>query len=389
MQKFQVIMSPRPGFPEVECGNFGCVYKFADGRKQHAVKCFTRNIRNLHLRYDAITRHFQGLAPRPGSLIDFKYLDTGIYVDGGVYPCVVMEWIPGDLLHRYVERNLAQQTVLKDLAKAWVTMVTELEDTQITHGDLQHGNIKVLNGQLKMIDYDGMYIPALRSYSPSETGHPNYRHPLRSQSDYGRSMDNFSALLIYVSILAVAADPSLWQKHHIKGENLIFTQDDLKDQNAGQDSPLWRRLFGSSDSEVKRLTQLLANYCRGSAGSVPPLRTMVSVPIHSVPMTPADWQNLMPNPQPLVPPVLPVMTPQDWRLLATHEVPAVRPSYSTTCSAGHVVIDPSEVYCVECARKGVRNVIGGYRSCPHCQKKIPERSAHCRRCGRATGWNAS
>jgi thiamine kinase-like enzyme len=34
----------------------------------------------------------------------------------------------------------------------------------VAHGDLQHGNILVANGKPKLIDYDGMYVPALRAY---------------------------------------------------------------------------------------------------------------------------------------------------------------------------------------------------------------------------------
>ena len=70
----------------------------------------------------------------------------------------------------------------------------------------------VENETLCLVDYDGLYVPALAGSLPGENGHPNYQHPDRAAKHYGPELDNFFAWVIYGSLAAVAADSSLWTK---------------------------------------------------------------------------------------------------------------------------------------------------------------------------------
>src|SRR4029077_855325 len=102
-----------------------------------------------------------------------------------------------------------------------------LKDSRIAHGDLQHGNILIVNGQFKLVDSDGMYVPTLARRNSHEVGHPNYQHPRRVATHFGPYLDNFSAWVIYVSLVALSIDPTLWQTTGAGDECLLFRQEDF------------------------------------------------------------------------------------------------------------------------------------------------------------------
>src|SRR2546430_4647189 len=70
---------------------------------------------------------------------------------------------------------------------------TTLFRSQVAHGDLQHGNILVRGGSIQLVDYDGMWVPALKGRHATEIGHRAYQHPERSEQDY-RSEEHTSEL---------------------------------------------------------------------------------------------------------------------------------------------------------------------------------------------------
>jgi hypothetical protein len=114
------------------------------------------------------------------------------------------------------------------LAAKFALMVKDLSVLGVAHGDLQHGNLLVTpGGELKLIDYDGMYVPGLAQLGACEIGHVNYQSPARTMSSWGPYLDNFSAWIIYASLIALAIDPGLWPILHNDGdEALIFHKDD-------------------------------------------------------------------------------------------------------------------------------------------------------------------
>ena len=75
---------------------------------------------------------------------------------------------------------------------------------EVTHADLQHGNVLLVpaevEGQgpkLRLVDYDGIYIPDLANQPSGELGHRAYQHPERLRDGiYNANVDNFSHLVI-------------------------------------------------------------------------------------------------------------------------------------------------------------------------------------------------
>src|SRR5437764_106846 len=75
---------------------------------------------------------------------------------------------------------------------------------------------------VKLIDYDGMFVPALAGQKSGEVGHANFQHPQRlREGSYGPEVDRFSHLVIYTALrcLAVVGRP-LWERHD-NGDNLL------------------------------------------------------------------------------------------------------------------------------------------------------------------------
>ena len=121
---------------------------------------------------------------------------------------------------------------------------------EIGHGDLQHGNVIVSGGQLRLIDYDGMYVPALSGRQSHEIGHRNYQHPLRSEREFGPHVDHFSTWVVYTSLAALTVQPELWRAHGGGDECLLFRREDFEQPRR---SRIFRTLEASSDARVRNL----------------------------------------------------------------------------------------------------------------------------------------
>lgn len=253
------------GLPLPRSGNFADVYQVrgADGRNW-AIKCFTRPVVGLDDRYKKIGEHL-GKLKLPVT-VDFLYLHEGVRVRGKWFPAVKMEWVEGLLLNQFVRENAAKPHVLEALFQMWVRLCRRLRDAGIAHADLQHGNVLLVPGTktgslgLKLIDYDGMYIPALANHPSGELGHANYQHPDRAaKQTFSPDLDRFPHLVIATALKALAErGPALWDKYDT-GENLLFSEPDFL---APSQSTLMQELLHAKDPAVLSLVGRLAVACR-------------------------------------------------------------------------------------------------------------------------------
>jgi hypothetical protein len=194
-----------------------------------AVKCFTRFVSDQEVRYRRISEALKTVN-KPWR-VEFEYLHDGVFCSGAWFPALKMEWIEAIGLMSFIETHLWEPGALADLAEKFAQMMEDLSALGIAHGDLQHGNLLVTkSGELKLIDYDGMYVPSLAQMGACERGHVNYQSPARTMRTWGPYLDNFSAWIIYVSLVALTVDPSLWSLLHRSGdEALLFNQQDFVD----------------------------------------------------------------------------------------------------------------------------------------------------------------
>ncbi len=263
------------GLPMPCSGNFADVYQLAcpDGRRW-AVKCFTREVPGLAGRYEAIGTHLRQ-AKLPFT-VDFTYLEKGIRVGGAWYPVLKMEWVEGLPLNQFVARYLDSPPTLASLSAAWVGAGRCLRAAGVGHCDLQHGNVLLVPAAgttalaLKLVDYDGLYVPALAGKPSGESGHPAYQHPRRARDGaYSRDVDRFPLLLVATSLRALqAGGRALWERYD-NGDNLLFTEADLQ---APTKSPLFRELLRSPDGLTVTMATRMIDALRGDVDSAPLLQ---------------------------------------------------------------------------------------------------------------------
>jgi DNA/RNA endonuclease YhcR with UshA esterase domain len=149
----------------------------------------------------------------------------------------------------------------------------------IAHGDLHPANIKVRNGDLTLIDYDGMYLPQLASLKPNQIGHFNFQHPQRSDCHYGPEIDRFSTLVIYTGMQSLIVRPNLWKKYGTS-ENLLFGSQDFLEP---EKSNLFRELRGIT--QIKPFADKLLDICKLPIENVPRLKDFLN-PQFNLPTAP-------------------------------------------------------------------------------------------------------
>jgi serine/threonine protein kinase len=215
------------GAPLPVAGQFAHVYRLrlADGRS-YALRLFLREASDRAARYSEIQNYLGSLPSQP-SFVPFAYLPNGIRIGSVNFPVVVMNWVEGEPLHVYIERHLNDSERMKQLTKDWVALVQGLETLRIAHGDLQQDNLLLdsQTGALRLIDYDGMFVPGLAGQPSAELGHPAYQHPLRDRSHFSPALDRFSALVILSTLRVLCDAPDLWYRFH-NGDNLLFRRED-------------------------------------------------------------------------------------------------------------------------------------------------------------------
>jgi hypothetical protein len=266
------------GLPLSYSGNFATVYKVlgADGQAW-AVKCFTRPVEGLRERYHRISRHLEANPRR--FAVEFRYLPEGVQVEGAWYPVVKMHWVEGLPLNEFLREHSGAVASVEQLAQLWLRLDAEMRGARMAHGDLQHGNVLLVRGStenamaLRLVDYDGMWVPDLDGRPPGEVGHPNYQHPQRARDGgYDAEIDRFAHLVIYTALRAVAAGGrELWERYD-NGENLLFKEADFQDP-AG--SELFAELLASPDRQVWALAARLRDACEGPLAAVPRLSEVV------------------------------------------------------------------------------------------------------------------
>src|SRR2546423_397316 len=92
------------GLPRQYPGGFASVYKVLSSGHQWAVKCFLQEFSDQQQRYEAITNHL-AQAKLPYT-VGFQFQPRGILVSGCWYPILKMEWVQGEKLTPYLQRNL-------------------------------------------------------------------------------------------------------------------------------------------------------------------------------------------------------------------------------------------------------------------------------------------
>ena len=236
---FNVLITLRPVYDEageivMSSGNFAVVFKMKDesSGKLYAVKCFLREQEGRDIAYQQITDELEYASSN--YLCSIKYFQKELFVDSTVssdteFPVLLMDWAEGVTLDKYVHQHISDKYALQLITYQFCKMAAWLMSQPFAHGDLKPDNILVTeNGALVLVDYDGMFVPAMQGQKARELGSPDYRHPLRTEDCFNEHIDDFPLALIGMSLKAIALDASLLQNND-RSDSLLLSESDFHD----------------------------------------------------------------------------------------------------------------------------------------------------------------
>ena len=221
------------GEPYRSSGAFAVVFKMKDEQtgKCYALKCFTEKQEGRAEAYHKIAEELE-FVDSP-YITSVKYLEKEIFVDSNCeneeFPVLLMDWIEGETMETYIAANYTDTHAMSMLCYRFCKMAAWLRSQSFAHGDIKPDNIMVRpDGTLTLVDYDGMFVPAMKGQKSPTIGTKDFSHPLRTIDDFDETIDDFALASIALSLKAISLDPSLLQTYGAS-DRLLFSAADYLD----------------------------------------------------------------------------------------------------------------------------------------------------------------
>lgn len=221
------------GEPYRSSGGFAVVFKMKDEQtgKYYALKCFTEEQEGRAEAYRQIADELDFVGS--SYITSVKYLDKEIFVDSSCeedeFPVLLMDWIDGETMENYIAENYQDNYTMAMLCYRFCKMAAWLRSQQFAHGDIKPDNIMVRpDGSLTLVDYDGMFVPAMKGQKSPTIGTKDFSHPLRTVDDFDETIDDFALASIALSLKAISLKPSLLDEYGA-ADRLLFSAEDYRD----------------------------------------------------------------------------------------------------------------------------------------------------------------
>lgn len=245
-------------------GAFAAVFKGSYDEKTYAIRCFLTVEKNTIERYKIICDYLKKI--NSSWKTDCEFIDDEIMFNGKSFPVLKMEWVEGDLINNFITKYLNSNDVLSEIQEKLVNISNDLESHGIGHGDLQCGNIIITGDssrfKIRLIDYDGMYVPELVNEKSVETGRSEFQHPKRDKNFYNKDIDRFSFWVMLTALEALKYDKSLWLEVMQGGfntlDNFLFTIQDFLNPTQ---SKLFNKLYKINSSSLNYYLDELKWFC--------------------------------------------------------------------------------------------------------------------------------
>ena len=220
------------GEPYRSCGAFAVVFKMLDKStgKYYALKCFTEEQEGRADAYRQIADELD-MVDSP-YITSVKYMEKELFVDcqceEDEFPVLLMDWVEGETMEAYITANYHNQSAMSLLCYRFGKMAAWLRTQSFAHGDIKPDNIIIRpDGSLVLVDYDGMFVPAMKGSKSPTVGTKDFCHPLRTVDDFDETIDDFSLASIALSLKAISMNSTLLDIYGAS-DRLLFSENDCR-----------------------------------------------------------------------------------------------------------------------------------------------------------------
>ena len=246
------------GEPYRSSGAFAVVFKMKDEQmgKYYALKCFTEEQEGRAEAYRQIAEELE-FVDSP-YITSVKYLEKELFVDSNCeddeFPVLLMDWIEGGTMETYIAAHHTDIHAMSMLCYRFCKMAAWLRSQPFAHGDIKPDNIMVRpDGTLTLVDYDGMFVPAMKGMKSPTIGTKDFSHPLRTIVDFDETIDDFALASIALSLKAISLNPSLLDEYGAS-DRLLFSAADYLDLSKSKTLTALQGLL--ADEEARTLLSL-------------------------------------------------------------------------------------------------------------------------------------
>ena len=251
------------GEPYRSSGAFAVVFKMKDEQtgKCYALKCFTEEQEGRAEAYHKIAEELE-FVDSP-YITSVKYLEKEMFVDSNCedeeFSVLLMDWIEGETMEMYVAANYTDTHAMSMLCYRFCKMAAWLRSQSFAHGDIKPDNIMVRpDGTLTLVDYDGMFVPAMKGQKSPTIGTKDFSHPLRTIDDFDETIDDFALASIALSLKAISLNPSLLQTYGAS-DRLLFSAADYLDLSKSKTMTALQGLLADEEARTLMSMFLLAS----------------------------------------------------------------------------------------------------------------------------------
>lgn len=249
-----------PADPIRDSGRYAAISQLRIQEKDFALRIPIAEWENSGPRYRMIERE---VSNKCSAFVDCKLLSRAMLIPvptGTLHDVIVMEWVDGVNLSTFVKDAATRGAIqdLEQLRESLQKTCAELQDLEVSHGDLSPLNVLVLRPPMtnrvsvKLVDYDFVSHPSL-AY-PTRLPLSPTRHPARpSISD--ASSDLFVFHLYDAVLETLAMKPSIIRQLNDYLDQTLFVS--LSDRTTESDQNL-EILRGVNAKGISRLEALAA-----------------------------------------------------------------------------------------------------------------------------------
>ena len=251
------------GEPYRSSGAFAVVFKMKDEQtgKCYALKCFTEEQEGRAEAYRKIAEELE-FVDSP-YITSVKNLEKELFVDSNCedeeFPVLLMDWIEGETMETYIADHYMDNHAMSMLCYRFCKMAAWLRSQPFAHGDIKPDNIMVRSdGTLTLVDYDGMFVPAMKGQKSPTIGTKDFSHPLRTIDDFDETIDDFALASIALSLKAISLNPSLLNEYGAS-DRLLFSAADYLDLSKSKTMTALQDLLADEETRTLLSMFLLAS----------------------------------------------------------------------------------------------------------------------------------